>query len=125
MRHQHGELVLPEIHVERNTRVALHQQIRRQLEPALRAAAPGSRLPSTRVLASLLGVSRNTVMTAYEELAADGLIRGKPGAAVFVEANPKGGRLMLDPSRLLREAQFPTRIVCVCDPDGTPLYLIY
>jgi DNA-binding transcriptional regulator YhcF (GntR family) len=124
MQQKNREFVLPEIALDRHSRLALHRQLRRQLEPALRLAAPGSRLPSTRVMAKLLGVSRNTVMNAYEELAADGLVHGKPGAAVFV-ADTKHARPVLDPRQLLREAQFPSRTLRFTDPDGTPLNINY
>lgn len=39
---------------------------------------PGEKLPSTRLLAQNLGVSRNTVERAYEQLAAEGYIEAKP-----------------------------------------------
>jgi hypothetical protein len=38
---------------------------------------PGVRLPSSRALVRRLGISRNTVLFAYEELAADGWVSGK------------------------------------------------
>ena len=47
-------------------------------------SAPGACLPSTRSLAKRLGVSRNTVLTAYDELVGCGLVRGKRGAGMFV-----------------------------------------
>jgi DNA-binding transcriptional regulator YhcF (GntR family) len=57
----------------------LSLQIVRQVQEAIEAGrvARGTRLPSTRLLARTLGVSRNTVLTAYEELAAPGL-RSRP-----------------------------------------------
>jgi len=45
---------------------------------------PGARLPSTRELARQLNVSRNTVMSAYEDLTARGLLVGHTGAGSFV-----------------------------------------
>jgi GntR family transcriptional regulator/MocR family aminotransferase len=51
------------------------------LEGALR---PGHRLPSTRTLASELGVSRNTVKIAFEQLLYEGYIEAKVGAGSFV-----------------------------------------
>ncbi len=42
------------------------------------------RLPSTRSLAQQLGVSRMTVVNAYEQLLAEGYIKGKTGAGTFV-----------------------------------------
>ena len=62
----------------------------RQLSISLRVAiangrlGPGARVPSTRALARQLHVSRNTVMAAYEELAARDLLLGYTGAGSFV-----------------------------------------
>ncbi|GIE75942.1 GntR family transcriptional regulator [Actinoplanes philippinensis] len=59
---------------------------------ALRAAildgrAPaGHRLPSTRVLAADLGVSRGSVAGAYERLTAEGFLTARVGAGTFVTA---------------------------------------
>lgn len=44
------------------------------------------RLPATRVLAEQLGVSRITVVNAYEQLFAEGYLEGKTGAGTFVAA---------------------------------------
>jgi GntR family transcriptional regulator/MocR family aminotransferase len=46
--------------------------------------APGERLPPTRVLAADLGVSRTTVATAYDRLAAEGFLTARVGAGTFV-----------------------------------------
>lgn len=50
--------------------------------------APGSRLPASRVLAEDLGVSRNTVTTALEQLAADGWIDLRRGSGAYVARPP-------------------------------------
>ena len=44
------------------------------------------RLPATRLLARQLGVSRMTVINAYEQLFAEGYLEGKIGAGTFVAA---------------------------------------
>ncbi len=44
----------------------------------------GDRLPPTRNLAQDLGVSRNTVATAYERLTAEGYLEGRVGAGTYV-----------------------------------------
>src|ERR1051325_11630585 len=44
----------------------------------------GTRLQSARELASDLGVSRNTVMTAFEQLLAEGYLEGQVGSGTYV-----------------------------------------
>src|SRR5262245_47471892 len=46
--------------------------------------APGARLPSTRTLAAQLRVSRTTVMTAYDDLVARGLVLGRTGNGSYI-----------------------------------------
>lgn len=46
--------------------------------------SPGQRLPASRTLASDLGLSRNTVISAYEQLMADGFLSSRKGAGTFV-----------------------------------------
>ncbi|WP_310602869.1 aminotransferase-like domain-containing protein [Anaerosporobacter sp.] len=46
--------------------------------------APNSKLPSTRELAQILGVSRNTVILAYESLEAENIIYTKKGKGTFI-----------------------------------------
>jgi GntR family transcriptional regulator/MocR family aminotransferase len=45
---------------------------------------PGDALPGTRTLARTLGVHRNTVLAAWQELAAEGWIESAPRGATFV-----------------------------------------
>ncbi len=47
----------------------------------------GSRIPSQRHLAKMFDVNRSTVITALEELMADGLIEGKAGMGTIVTNN--------------------------------------
>jgi len=47
----------------------------------------GARLPSSRTLQRDLGVSRNTVLSALEQLAAEGYLIGRRGSGVFVAAH--------------------------------------
>lgn len=48
-----------------------------------------NKLPSTREVAEFLKVSRNSVITAYENLQSQGLISSKPGKGTFVEVELK------------------------------------
>src|ERR1700740_3775563 len=45
---------------------------------------PGARLPSTRELARDLGLSRNTVLSTFEALLAEGYIVARTGSGTFV-----------------------------------------
>jgi GntR family transcriptional regulator/MocR family aminotransferase len=45
---------------------------------------PGARLPSTRVFASDLGVSRTTVAQAYDQLKSEGYLCGREKSGTFV-----------------------------------------
>ncbi|MGN6319906.1 MocR-like pyridoxine biosynthesis transcription factor PdxR [Trinickia sp.] len=62
----------------------------RQVAQALREAVrkrevePGDTLPSTRLLAASLGVSRGTVIDAYEQLIAEGFLEASAGAGTRV-----------------------------------------
>lgn len=51
---------------------------------AARALTPGAQLPSIRALAQTLRVSKSTIVEAYERLAAEGVIRSRPGAGFYV-----------------------------------------
>jgi GntR family transcriptional regulator/MocR family aminotransferase len=80
----------------------------------------GARLPSTREMARKLGVSRNTVLAAYDELASEGVIAGRIGSGTIVRA---GVRPRLDAGRLLRDAHYPADAMRFRDSEGNPVYL--
>ena len=62
----------------------LVDQLVRALREEIKPAKLGDRLPPTRTLAQDLGVSRNTVITAYSELANEGLVISRFGGGSFV-----------------------------------------
>jgi GntR family transcriptional regulator/MocR family aminotransferase len=86
----------------------MQEQIASQLRRAvlLGHLRPGARLPPSRVLAAELGVSRQTVVLAYDRLVAEGYAVGRHGSGVYVPevlpedlaatATPEGAR----PSRI-------------------------
>jgi GntR family transcriptional regulator/MocR family aminotransferase len=83
---QPGNVFLPPISVERASGVPLYKQIygeirRIILDGSLRR---GLRLPSTRLLAEELGVSRNIVVLAFEQLVAEGYLESRTGAGTSV-----------------------------------------
>ncbi|MCG8589219.1 MAG: PLP-dependent aminotransferase family protein [Proteobacteria bacterium] len=72
----------------------LHGQTYRALRGAILAGrlAPGARLASSRALAGELGVSRNTVLHAFERLVAEGYATAREGSGTFVADSLPGRR---------------------------------
>lgn len=79
------------MHLDLDGSGTLHAQLTRALKQAVlgRGLAAGTRLPATRELAAGLGLSRNTVVAAYEQLAAEGYIEGHAGSGNYVAALPQ------------------------------------
>ena len=71
---------------DRSSGENLAVQLARRLRDAIerRELAPGTRLLGTRQLASRLGLGRNTVALAFEELTAQGYLEARAGAGTFV-----------------------------------------
>ena len=69
--------------------VPLYRQIYDALRRDLLAGQlePGRRLVATRVMADELGVSRNTVLEAIEQLAAEGYVESRAGSGTFATRN--------------------------------------
>ena len=63
----------------------IYDQIRRLVLGG--GISPGSRLPSSRDLARQLGISRNTVLAAYDQLTAEAYLEGRVGSGTFVVRN--------------------------------------
>lgn len=61
---------------------AVMQTIQQRI--ATRSLVPGDKLPSIRALAGTMRLSTSTVVEAYERLAAEGVIRSRPGSGFFV-----------------------------------------
>ncbi len=86
---QAQDLPLPALTLDPYSPVPLHRQIYFEIRSAILDGRlrPGTRLPASRALASDLAVSRNTVMSAFDQLNAEGYIAGKVGAGSFVPAH--------------------------------------
>ncbi|WP_083922623.1 PLP-dependent aminotransferase family protein [Deinococcus aquatilis] len=75
--------------LERTGRRPIAPQLVAQLRAAILSGQvqPGTRLPSTRTLAQVLGISRGAVVTAYEDLLSAGYLVGRVGAGTYVIAD--------------------------------------
>lgn len=78
--------------LQRSGGAPLHRQIQSRLIAEITAGAlkPGDRLPSTRALAEVLGVSRNTVLLVFEQLIAEGYLEGQSGSGTYVSRDLPG-----------------------------------
>lgn len=76
------------IDLERGRGSPLFARIADAIADAVRRGrlAPGQRLPGSRGLAARLGVHRNTVLAAYDELVAEGWVETRRGRGTFVRA---------------------------------------
>jgi len=88
-------IVLP----ARGSRTLAHA-LHGQLLAAIRSGrlAPGLRLPATRALARHLGVSRNSVIAAYERLAVEGHVSARTGSGHYVADAPARGPARATPA---------------------------
>ncbi|MFG1707868.1 PLP-dependent aminotransferase family protein [Nonomuraea sp. M3C6] len=74
------------IHLERDLPQPLQEQLAVQLRRAIVRGqlTARTRMPSTRTLAGVLGISRGVALAAYETLLADGYITGRHGSGTYV-----------------------------------------
>lgn len=74
------------IQIDRNKAAPVYGQIYESLRHAIvnQQLGPGSKLPSTRDLAALLDVSRNTVLTAFDQLIAEGYLETRERSGIYV-----------------------------------------
>ena len=84
-----------ELHPEE--KMPLYEQLYNALAQDIRSGAlqPGKALPGRRTMAAQLGISTNTVDTAYQMLAAEGLAVTRPRSGFFVQET--GGMLHTRP----------------------------
>ena len=123
-----GKVFVPSIDLDKASETPLSRQIYGQIAQSIRGGniPSGTRLPSSRMLARLLGVSRNTVLAAFDDLAADDLLRGEKGAGMRVRNGaPAAEVTWFGLKQAIRAAGYPARVVELADPDGNPIYLRY
>src|SRR5215467_8524802 len=86
-RHRRSIIAFEMIRLDRAATEPLHEQLYRQIRDELkwgRFSDSSSRLPSSRALATDLGISRSTVTLAFSKLLAEGYLRSKSKSGTFV-----------------------------------------
>lgn len=88
-----------EIRIDRESSVPVYQQIRSGIRDLILAGRlpDGFRLPPERTLATALGVNRTTILSAYRELKADGLVEAHVGRGTEVVAQ-RAARSVVEPA---------------------------
>jgi GntR family transcriptional regulator / MocR family aminotransferase len=78
--------------LDRASRMPLSRQIYTQVRSAVQSGAlrTGTRLPSSRAMASQLGVARASVVSAYEQLLAEGYVESRQGSGTFISPEVAG-----------------------------------
>jgi GntR family transcriptional regulator/MocR family aminotransferase len=97
---------------------AVYLAVRRMIESG--QASPGTKLPTTRDIASRLGFSRASAVEAYETLVAEGFAEARVGAGTFVAAQvplAPGGAEAATPASELHFAPLPGALG-VANPDA-------
>ncbi len=81
-----GGVLLSAIKTDRAAAQPLYRQVYVQIRQAVLCGelAPGTRLPSTRELARQIGLSRTTLVNAFEQLVAEGYLQARGGSGSFV-----------------------------------------
>ena len=90
--HSEGWAQLYPWQLDRSTGTPLFRQIYTQIRTAVLSGGlkAGAKLPSSRALASSLGIARASAVAAYEQLLAEGYIETRRGSGTFVSADVTG-----------------------------------
>ncbi len=85
------------IEIDRGRKAPAYRQIYEQIAAKIRIGEllPGDSLPPERKLAETIGVNRTTVLNAYRELKADGLLDSRVGHGTFVADRMAGSNMRL------------------------------
>ncbi|MEU0340271.1 PLP-dependent aminotransferase family protein [Streptomyces bobili] len=100
-----------DLHLETDGNEGRRTGLERALRDAVRGGrlAPGTRLPATRRLATEVGISRNTVKAAYDQLVAEGYLTARQGSGTRVAALPAAADEAPAAAARAREPRFDLR----------------
>jgi GntR family transcriptional regulator len=80
-------------HIQQDSEIPASKQLFDQIQFAIasRQYPPGHRLPSTRQLAMITGLHRNTISKVYRQLEDTGLVESQAGSGIYVKAQGHEG----------------------------------
>ncbi|MDH2424508.1 PLP-dependent aminotransferase family protein [Sphaerisporangium sp. TRM90804] len=130
---RHPEPLNLPVMLDPGSRTPYREQLERQIRGAIRGGAlePGDRLPSTRVFAEVLGISRSVTLAAFDDLLRSGVLESRPGSGTYVagpaapaHGGPRPGSPAAEPGRGAPAAaqrdraprEAPRRLVPVAEP---------
>ena len=107
-----------DLHLETGAGAGRRARLEGALREAIRAGrlVAGTRLPSTRALATDLGLARGTVTATYDQLVAEGYLEARPGSGTLVAAT---GAAVAVPGREPASRPGPTLRLVPGSPDVT------
>ena len=103
--------------INKDSKVALYEQLYRQIRDQICAGLLkcGERLPVTREIAQEYGISRNTVIKAYDQLEVEGYIKAVMGSGYYVES-------IEFPEKLTHEKGLSPHDITAKECIGNPVY---
>jgi GntR family transcriptional regulator/MocR family aminotransferase len=101
-----------QMHLQLDNNGTKHEQLARALRHAIRSGQlqSGSKLPSTRMLSENLGLSRNTVLRAYEQLRTERLGVMREGSGTYVGDVPLSRGPVALPRRVEAQSEYASRV---------------
>jgi len=109
MKKQPGVVLFSFLNLDKHSAIPLFQQLNTQIRQAVLSGrlSSGKRLPASRILAIEIGVSRTTVITAFEQLVAEGYLESRIGSGTFVASNLDKSISEFPPTLNLRQSELP------------------
>jgi GntR family transcriptional regulator len=99
--------------IQSDSDIPVSKQLFDQLQFAIasRQYAPGHRLPSTRQLAKMTGLHRNTISKVYRQLEETGLVNSLAGSGIYVKKQESENETLLGESPLLQQYPHAQKII--------------
>lgn len=106
-------------YLDPDSQLSLQAQLREKIVEAILVGslAPGQRLPSSRKLSTQIGIARNTVVLAYEQLIDEGYLVTRARSGIYVDNEVLSSRVTQQVARIASGAvtDWSKRLSCVPD----------